>query len=159
MLFRSTIEPSDGIQLKKAFDGDNVAVAFAADEAFVPLFSVLLTSLLSHISPKRNYDIIILESDITEESKDLLLEMIKGKDNVSLRFVNVSAYLSTFNSLFIHLHLKMETWYRLLLPDLLPDYEKILYLDCDMIIEADVDRKSTRLNSSHPTTSRMPSSA
>lgn len=102
------------------------------------MFSVLLTSLLSHISPKRNYDIIILESDITKESKDLLLEMIKGKDNVSLRFVNVSAYLSTFNALFIHLHLKMETWYRLLLPDLLPDYEKILYLDCDMIIEADV---------------------
>ena len=103
-----------------------------------PLFSVLLTSLLLHISPKRNYDIIILESDITKESRELLLGMIRDKNNVSLRFVNVSAYLSTFNALFIHLHLKMETWYRLLLPDLLHDYEKILYLDCDMIIEADV---------------------
>ena len=132
------IEPSDNLQLKKAFDGDNVALAFAADEAFAPFFSVLFSSLLEHASPDRNYDIIILQTDITAESKDILLGMLKDHRNVSLRFIDVSSYLAPFESLFIHLHLKMETWYRLLLPQLLPDYEKILYLDCDMVVEADI---------------------
>ncbi len=138
MVRSSIIEPSHNEQLKKAFDGDNVALAFAADEAFVPFFSVLFSSLLEHASHDRNYDIIILQTDITTESMDLLLSMIKDRKNISLRFINVSSYLSSFESLFIHLHLKMETWYRLLLPQLLPDYEKILYLDCDMIAESDI---------------------
>ena len=138
MVRSSIIEPSHNEQLKKAFDGDNVALAFAADEAFVPFFSVLFSSLLEHASPDRNYDIIILQTDITAESMDTLRSMIKDRKNISLRFINVSSYLSSFESLFIHLHLKMETWYRLLLPQLLPDYEKILYLDCDMIAESDI---------------------
>ena len=37
----------------------------------------------------------------------------------------------------------------------------VAFMDAGFIVAADdhVDRKSTRLNSSHPTTSRMPSSA
>ena len=83
------IEPSHNAQLKKAFDGENVALAFAADEAFVPFFSVLFSSLLEHASPDRNYDIIILQTDITAESIDTLRSMIKDRKNISLSFINV----------------------------------------------------------------------
>ena len=36
------------------------------------------------------------------------------------------------------LHLSIETYYRLFIPLILPQYEKVLYLDSDMIILADV---------------------
>ena len=35
-------------------------------------------------------------------------------------------------------HFKEETYFRLLLPDILPDYNKILYLDSDMVVCADI---------------------
>lgn len=32
----------------------------------------------------------------------------------------------------------VETYYRLIIPEIMPDYYKILYLDCDMVADHDV---------------------
>lgn len=32
----------------------------------------------------------------------------------------------------------IETYYRLIIPEIMPDYHKILYLDCDMVVDCDV---------------------
>ena len=35
-------------------------------------------------------------------------------------------------------HLSVETYYRLIIPEIMPEYKKILYLDCDMVVDHDV---------------------
>lgn len=40
--------------------------------------------------------------------------------------------------LFVDQHLSVETYYRLIIPEIMPNYHKILYLDCDMVADHDV---------------------
>lgn len=34
--------------------------------------------------------------------------------------------------------MSVETYYRLIIPEIMPNYHKILYLDCDMVADHDV---------------------
>ena len=43
-----------------------------------------------------------------------------------------------FEHLFLRGHFALETYFRLLMPELMPDYDKVLYLDCDVIVKADL---------------------
>ena len=46
--------------------------------------------------------------------------------------------MKDYMNLFISNHIKIETYFRLLLPKLMPDKKKILYIDCDVIANSDV---------------------
>ena len=59
------------------------------------------------------------------------------KKNISIRFIRVYQYFDT-EKLFIDQHLSIETYYRLIIPEIMPSYHKILYLDCDMVANRDV---------------------
>lgn len=61
----------------------------------------------------------------------------KGKQNISIRFIRVCEYFDA-RKLFVDQHLSVETYYRLIIPEIMPDYHKILYLDCDMVADHDV---------------------
>ena len=87
------------------------------------------------IRRENNYDIIILYNDISQRNQNLI--KMSSKTNVAIRFVRVSDYFDEQN-LFVDQHLSIETYYRLIIPEIMPDYHKILYLDCDMVVDCDV---------------------
>ena len=124
-------------QYKPAFANNNVAIAFAANDYFVPYMGTMLQSIIENSSTEKNYDIFILTQDITVDNRKCLLEMIGEKSNFCIRFIN-PAYLIEGYEFFMRGHFSLETYYRLVLPELLPDYDKILYLDSDMVVNADV---------------------
>ena len=129
-----TIKPDEYLP---AFKEDNVAIALAANDFFVPYTGTLLQSLLENSSDKRFYDILILNQDIKEKNKVRLKEMFEGHPNFNLRFIDPTGLIYNYN-FYTHGHFSMETYYRLVLPELLPAYQKILYLDSDMVVQADV---------------------
>ena len=63
--------------------------------------------------------------------------MVRDYPNVSLRFFD-AARLLVNHELKANAHISVETYYRFLIQDVLPDYDKVLYLDCDLIVNADV---------------------
>jgi lipopolysaccharide biosynthesis glycosyltransferase len=95
--------------------------------------------LLEDCSVGHTYDVVVLESSLSLDSKQRLKMMVEGRSNVSLRFFNPTGILS-------HRplqknptdHISYETYYRFLIADILPQYKKVLYLDCDTVINADV---------------------
>lgn len=126
------------VEVKPAFQNNNVAIALAANDYFVPYLSVTLASVVENSSSERNYDILILTTDISQKNKSALQSLVSAHKNFSLRFVNPAKKVAHFSP---HLHGHfghIETYYRLILPDLLPAYDKILYLDSDMVVNADV---------------------
>ena len=126
------------VEVKSAFQNNNVAIALAANDYFVPYLSVTLASIAKNSSVGRNYDILILTTDISQKNRIALQSLVSAYKNFSLRFVNPEKKIAHFSP---HLHGHfghIETYYRLILPDLLPDYDKILYLDSDMVVNADV---------------------
>ncbi len=55
-----------------------------------------------------------------------------------IRFFDVSRYLAGFNLTTSNAHISIETYYRFIIQEALPFYSKLLYLDCDLVVNGDV---------------------
>lgn len=114
----------------------DVVVIFACSENFVPYLSVATQSIVENACASRRYDIIVLTRDISPASMITLTRQVKS-DNVGIGFLDVDAALGDIE-LPHHGHFRPETYYRLLAPQLLPNVDKAIYLDSDLIVEKDI---------------------
>lgn len=129
---------SNSTTLKPIFDDNPVCVAFSSNDFYVPYLSTLLQSIKDHASVSRNYDLIVLHEDISKRNQRILKDQIESP-NISLRFLHMYRAMHDFqDELPVRGHFRVETYFRLLLPQLLPEYAKVLYLDSDMVVQEDV---------------------
>jgi lipopolysaccharide biosynthesis glycosyltransferase len=131
----SISEPAD---ISPAFTEKNVAVFFCTDTNNIPYALVTAASVKAHASADYNYDIVIahtgeIKNSLLAASTELMAE------NFSVRFLDISENVGRIDDkLFISRHLTKGCYYRLLIPEICTGYEKILYLDTDMVTLADV---------------------
>lgn len=131
------IKKTDAPVMIKRLDTQYVPVVLSANNGFVPYLSTMLESILRHANPSRGYDIIILHRDISAENQQRMKIQAALYPHCSVRFANVQQYFDSLK-LFVNQHLSIETYYRLVVQELMPDYDKVLYLDSDMVAECDV---------------------
>lgn len=115
---------------------EDVVVILASNEFFVPYMGVTIQSIVEHASPDRHYDIVVLTRDVTQRSIDTIVGHLPYS-NVSVGFLNAEIALKG-TKLPHHGHFRPETFYRLLAPWLLPDVDKAIYLDSDLVALTDV---------------------
>lgn len=128
--------------LKAAFESNTaktVPIVFAANQGFAPVMAVAIASVLQHCSDARNYDIVVLESNVTEDTKRIIQSMAKDRENVSIRFYHALPIIAQYD-LKANEHITVETFYRFIIQDVLPDYEKVVYLDGDLVCCCDIAR-------------------
>ncbi len=125
-------------EIKPAFEYNNNAIVFSANDTYAPYLAPLFYSIKKNISKDQNYDIIILTRDMSKVSEKRLRDIFADNANVSIRCVNVCGYDKYIDELPIHSHFSIETYFRLALPEVLKSYDKVLYLDGDMIVNADL---------------------
>ena len=119
-------------------DKEPVALVLSANEYYVPYMGTLLQSIKENSSPNRTYDIVVLHRDITPQSQ-AVLQRLMAPSNFSLRFFDTTRLMRDYESnLFLRGHFRIETYFRLLMQDILPAYNKALYLDCDMVANHDI---------------------
>lgn len=126
--------------LKPAFDQNNVPVVFNSDDNYVKYLSVAIKSILNNSNSNNNYDIVILTEDISEDNQILLTSSIKNTPNVSIRFYDMNAYSKKYE---VHKfptvgHVRAAAYYRLFISEVFAAYNKIIYLDSDLILNTDV---------------------
>lgn len=124
--------------LEQAYAENNVAILLAANNKYTPYLSVILQSIVAHSSIEYNYDIIIFTTDISTENENKIQEKFKGYNNISIRFFNVMSAMEPYMNLYVLGYYTVETYFRLLAPSILTNYNKILYLDSDMVVQEDV---------------------
>lgn len=122
----------------KPIKKDAIAVVLAADDYYVPYVSTLIGSLAEAASDKNFYDINIFNKDITPSNQQLLTDQFKDKKNISIRFCDMSGRADEFSNLATKWHITIETYFRLFIQDVMTDYDKVLYLDGDMVVKRDV---------------------
>ena len=115
-----------------------VPVVFAADNNYVPMVTTTVYSMLKNASKDFFYDVVVLEKDFSAYNKRLMSEFFAQFDNASLRFVNVAGMIEAYNLQTSNEHISVETYYRFLIQKVLPGYDKVLYLDSDLIVQGDV---------------------
>lgn len=71
------------------------------------------------------------------EEKAALSALANGRENVSVRFFNVSSYMQG-RDFHVNGTLTQATWYRIFAPSIFRQYEKIVYLDVDIIVLEDI---------------------
>lgn len=119
-----------------AKDGD-ISVFFACDDGYIPYLIVCLRSLIDHASPKNNYDIHVLFTNISEENKYQVMRL--GTQNVHISFHDVTDRVSRLKSkLSVRDYYSATTYYRFFIPEMFPDLDKALYIDADTILLADI---------------------
>lgn len=114
---------------------DKLVLACACDDAYSPYCGTMITSVFSNNREER-IEVIVLTSDIGEDNKKKFDELaLEYNQVINVVYVNPDMFkgfpLKSGNS-----NLTKEAYYRLLLPEILPDTKKILYLDCDLIVRA-----------------------
>lgn len=116
-----------------------VPVVFAADEGYVPMLTTTIMSMLENANKNRYYDIIVLQRNISGDSQRCMSDfLLKSFNNISLRFYDVSSLIDDYDLTTSNAHISVETYYRFLVQQVLPFYDKVLYLDSDLIVEGDI---------------------
>ena len=133
--FESKIVPLPEFESSKT-----VPVILACNNSYMPYTAALIESIITFSSPDANYDIIILNHDIDVRNKELLQSMLVGHDNIRVRFFGMSHLIAHYKDLFLSNHLTIETYFRLFIPEVLDGYDKVMYLDCDMIVQEDIKK-------------------
>ena len=116
-----------------------VPVVFAADNNYVPQLTTTIYSAMSNADPDRYYDVTVLQKDIAWENQERMRQFLLGRfKNLNLRFADVSREISGYDLTTSNAHISIETYYRFLIQKALPFYDKVLYLDSDIVINGDI---------------------
>ncbi len=117
----------------------DVVLFFACEESYAPFFGVSLESIRDHADENRNYVIKCLYTgNIEKETRDTITgEYSKG--NIDVEFVDITDDIKdVFGKLHTRDYYTKTTYYRLFIPRLYPEYDKVLYLDSDIVLKTDV---------------------
>ena len=106
-----------------------ISIAYAPDDNYVNQTVVSMKSALEH---NEQVEFIIMYSKLSAESMQKL-----GAVGGSLRLIKMDE--SQFADLTLSKWVTVQAWFRIKLPDLCKDLDKVLYLDCDTLIRGNLD--------------------
>ncbi|EDP5498394.1 TPA: DUF4422 domain-containing protein, partial [Campylobacter jejuni] len=117
---------------------NQVSLCFSINNEYFIYFYTALKSLISHINQDFFYEILILSDDLQKRFKDELLHL--NQDNVIITLLNIQSFISSIdiNIFYESAHIKKETYFRFFIPKIFKYYNKILYLDSDIIVSGDI---------------------
>ena len=114
-----------------------IPVVLAADDNYALYLSVTIQSIIERGNLEKFYDIYVLYTDISTRLQRLIKDQAARFDNVVITFLNVTNKVNAA-LLYSRAHYSKEMYYRLLIPEILYMYEKVLYIDCDLVALDDI---------------------
>ena len=114
-----------------------IPIVFTFDNNLIMPASICISSLLINADVDTYYDIFILHSEKCDFSKSELVDIPKHYSNCKITFRTVN---SEFITAYEIRGITTTAYYRLLIPELIPEYDKILYSDVDVIFREDLSK-------------------
>ena len=108
-----------------------IPIVFSTDHNFVMQTGVCILSLLMN-AVDEFYDIyILIAKDVTDEDKQKLKQTVESY-SAKLNFICMD---DSFSGAYEIRNISIASYYRLLIPWLIPQYDKVIYADVDMIFQ------------------------
>ena len=112
---------------------ENINICVACDDNYAEFAGVVITSVLNNAKPDDKLSFFILDGGISGTKKQEILSLKAIKD-CNINFVEIDESLfEDYKKIKTHSYLTIPAYYRLKLPSLLPNIDKIIYLDCDTV--------------------------
>lgn len=109
-----------------------IEICFAVDNKFIKQLCVAIASILKNAADDDILNIYVMTEGLTDENVAILngLKSIKTF-NLEIINVDVSLFKNYVSPTYINSN---ATFYRYLIPELKPKLDKVLYLDCDIVV-------------------------
>ena len=114
-----------------------IPIVFSTDNGYAPYASVAMNSVIQNSSKEYFYDIHVFHTDLSQGVIDKL-ESFKG-ENYSVKCLCVKRFIEReMKYMYSNFHFSKEMFYRILIPTILSNYDRAIYLDCDLVVLGDI---------------------
>ncbi len=113
-----------------------IPVFLSADNKYAPYLCVVIKSVCQNTNS--NIDFFILDGEIDDSYKNMVKDVCSHYKKASVEFINPDS-INIFRDCAVRNHISKTAFYRLLIPNLKPQFDKILYLDVDLIVNLDIE--------------------
>lgn len=115
---------------------NSINICLSCDDNYAKYAGVTIASILSNASEQDNLAFYILDGGISLIKKHEILSLKAIKD-CKIEFIPIDNKLfEEYSKIKTHSYVTIATYYRLKLPTLLPDIDKIIYFDCDIVVNS-----------------------
>ena len=109
-------------------------IAFSCDQNYVHFLATTIASILKNADINDNFEFYVIEDSIKDEDK-LKIEALSTLKEFSITYISAAKLIEDFTFVIPpHFHFSKAAYFRLFLADILPDINKIIYLDIDIIV-------------------------
>ncbi len=116
-----------------------INVCVACDDNYSRYAAVVIASILANAKDDDDLYFYILDGGISEVSRTKMLKLTTIRD-CNINFVNIDDRLfDDYKNVKTHSYLSLPAYYRLKAPSLLPEVGRIIYLDCDVVVNSSLD--------------------
>ena len=114
-----------------------VPVFFATDDNYAPFLAVTFKSILDNASKDFSYKFYVLTTNLSSNYEKRIKEF--ESEDVKIEFIFLKETIEKIKAKF-HLrdYYSIETYYRFFIANMFPQYDKVLYCDCDVIVLGDI---------------------
>lgn len=118
-----------------------IPIFFTFDRYYVVAAQVALYSMLKNASKDYRYELFFLHTDLNEKVQKRISRVIEGFP-ATAQFINVSAYNGYIQKLEgeVKAHFSKEIFYKLIVPDMFPQYDRIICSDVDVAYPGDISQ-------------------
>ncbi len=119
----------------KGFEiSDTIHICYASSHAYAKYLSLAMATVLMNKAESDKICFHILDGGLSENDKNKILHL-KNIADFEIEFAKVDTEKFLNCPLGKRTHLSLATYYRLVLADMLPQVNKVLYLDCDVEVK------------------------
>ncbi|MFC6181248.1 glycosyltransferase family 8 protein [Lactiplantibacillus daowaiensis] len=122
-----------------------IPVLFGVNDQYVPVLLTSMVSLIAHTDTTTHYRLIVLNDGLTPVHQQQLTDL--AQDNVQVDLVSMTdkfkQVLANDQGTLRGEIQTMTIFFRLFIADLLPEYDQVVYLDADTIINTDIAALAT----------------
>ena len=114
-----------------------IPIFFSADDNYMPFLDVAISSLITNAGRAYEYRIIVLNTGLSEDN----IRKVKQneKEGFKIDFIDISEEVEKIKSRLKNVyHFSVVSYYRLFIASLFPQYDKVVYLDCDLVVLGDI---------------------
>lgn len=117
-------------------DSDTIAIVYCTNKKYVPAVMVSVKSIEKNAKNPNKYKIYVFSREIDEEIEAKLKLVSKV---IEINVVNISKLIGDGEErLKICGHFTIDMYFRWFIPEVLYQFDRVIYLDCDVVVNKDL---------------------
>ena len=119
-----------------------IPLVYAVDDNYAPFLCVSIKSILANVSDEYFIKVYILNTGLSDYNKQNIIEIAEeNSSNIDIEYVDVADRLDLLkDKTYLRDYYTNAIYYRIFIPSLFPQYDKILYIDCDIVCLEDISK-------------------